>query len=123
MGKHGLRPAAELCYHKSHYAAQEIAQLAGYSVNTDAPFFKEFVVTCPRPVKDINAALFNDHNIIGGYDVSKNYMDRANQMLFAVPETKTKTEIDALIKALPKMGKEKGHGKKKRNKEKRRNPD
>ncbi len=57
-------------------------------------------------MKDINAALFNDHNIIGGYDLSKDYMDRANQMLVAVTETNTKAEIDALVKALAKVGKE-----------------
>lgn len=106
MGKHGLKRAAELCYQKSHYAAQQIAGLAGYSVNTDLPFFKEFVVTCPRPVKDINLALFNDHNIIGGYDLGKDYLDRSNQMLVAVTETNTKAEIDVLVRALAKVGKE-----------------
>jgi glycine dehydrogenase subunit 1 len=100
MGKQGLRRTAELCYHKAHYAAQKIAELPGYSVNTDLPFFQEFVVTCPRPVKDINAMLYDDFNIIGGYDLSKDYPDRANQMLVAVTETNTKPEIDDLVRGL-----------------------
>ena len=29
MGKHGLRGVAELCFHKSHYAAAEIGRLEG----------------------------------------------------------------------------------------------
>jgi len=47
LGKCGLRTVAELCYHKSHYAAAEIDALRGYVVDTRRPFFKEFVVKCP----------------------------------------------------------------------------
>ena len=52
MGKSGLRQVAELCFHKSHYAAAEIGRLKGFAVNPQAPtqpFFKEFVVRLPRP--------------------------------------------------------------------------
>ena len=44
MGKQGLRTVAEHCYHKAHYAAGRIAELPGYQVLSDRPFFKEFVV-------------------------------------------------------------------------------
>jgi glycine dehydrogenase subunit 1 len=100
MGKHGMRRVAELCYHKAHYAAQKLAELPGYSVNTKLPFFKEFVLNCPRPVSEINAMLYEDHGIIGGYDLSKDYPERGNQMLVAVTETNTKAEIDDLVRAL-----------------------
>jgi glycine dehydrogenase subunit 1 len=102
MGKHGLRRIAELCYHKAHYAAQKIAEIPGYSVDTRLPFFQEFVVACPRPVKEINASMFDNYNIIGGYDLSKDYPDRQQQMLVAVTETNTKTEIDDLVVGLAK---------------------
>src|SRR5207244_11261533 len=100
VGKQGLRRVAELCFHKAHYAAKLIEQIPGYSVNNFLPFFQEFIVTCPRPVKDINAALYDDFNIIGGYDLSKDYPDRANQMLVAETETNTKSEIDDLVRGL-----------------------
>jgi glycine dehydrogenase subunit 1 len=100
MGKHGLRRVAELCYHKAHYAAQRISEIPGYSVNTTLPFFKEFVVACPRPVGEINAKLLEDYRIIGGYDLSKDYPDRAGQMLIAVTETNPKDEIDELVDGL-----------------------
>ena len=48
MGKEGLRQAAELCYHKAHYAASLIDSLSGYSVRSDRVFFNEFVVNCLR---------------------------------------------------------------------------
>src|SRR5581483_7128649 len=94
MGKHGLRRVAELCYQKAHYAAKQIAELPGFSVNTTLPFFKEFIVTCPRPVHEINTALLEDYHIIGGYDLGKDYPDRTGQMLIAVTETNPKSEID-----------------------------
>ena len=100
MGKNGLRKVAELCYHKAHYAAEQISQIDGYSVDLTKPFFKEFVVTCPKPVSVINETLLEHYGIIGGYDLSKDYEDRKNQMLVAVTEMNTKDEIDTLVEAL-----------------------
>ncbi len=105
MGKHGLRRVAELCYQKAHYAAKQIAELPGFSVNTTLPFFKEFIVTCPRPVHEINTALLEDYHIIGGYDLGKDYPDRTGQMLIAVTETNPKSEIDDLVEALREITK------------------
>jgi glycine dehydrogenase subunit 1 len=100
MGKHGLRKVAELCYHKAHYAADQINQIDGYRVEMSKPFFKEFIVTCPKPVSEINEILLEHFGIIGGYDLSKDYPDRPNQMLVAVTEMNTKDEIDTLVEAL-----------------------
>jgi|AMZC01.1.fsa_nt_AMZC01003493.1_12 glycine dehydrogenase subunit 1 len=100
MGKTGLRRVAELCYHKAHYAAQQIDALDGYDVDMSKPFFKEFVVTCPKPVREINEFLLEHWGIIGGYDLSQDYEGRENQMLLAVTEMNTKDEIDSLVEAL-----------------------
>ncbi len=100
MGKHGLRKVAELCYHKAHYAAQQINALEDYSVDLSKPFFKEFVVTCPDSVADLNNALLDHWGIIGGYDLSNEYPTRKNHMLIAVTEMNTKDEIDTLVEAL-----------------------
>jgi glycine dehydrogenase subunit 1 len=105
MGKHGLKRVAELCYQKAHYAASEIARLPGYSVNMKLPFFKEFVVACPKPPREINRVLFENYGIIGGYDLGKDYPDRADQLLFAVTETNSRNEIDLLLEALTEAAK------------------
>lgn len=102
LGKHGLRQVAELCYHKAHYAAAEIDALAGYSVDSSPPFFKEFVVTCPKPASEINAGLW-ERGIVGGYDLSRDFPARSNQMLVAVTEQNTRQQIDALIEALKEV--------------------
>lgn len=99
LGKAGLRQVAELCYHKAHYAARKINNLPGYRVDLKKEFFNEFVVECPCPVTEINAAL-REQGIIGGYDLSKDYPHLGNAMLVAVTEMNTKEQIDAFAKAL-----------------------
>jgi glycine dehydrogenase subunit 1 len=104
MGRCGLRQVAELCYHKAHYAAAEIAKLEGYAVVTKRPFFKEFVVRCPRPVAEINRELLDDYGIIGGFDLSIPYPHLANHMLVCVTEMNTREEIDEFVQALAEVG-------------------
>jgi len=99
LGKRGLRQVAELCYHKAHYAAREIAQVPGFSVWQDKPFFKEFVVRCPLPVEDINEALL-DWDIIGGYDLGQVDPALADHMLLCVTEMNTRQQIDDLVAVL-----------------------
>ena len=96
VGPKGLAHVAELCYHKAHYAASQIAELPGYSLPFDAPFFREFVVQCPKSPSEINAALL-DAQIIGGLDVSDTI---PNGMLLCATEMNTKDQIDHLVQAL-----------------------
>jgi glycine dehydrogenase subunit 1 len=103
MGKQGLRKVAELCYHKSHHAAETINGLDGYSVDMSKPFFKEFVVTCPKPVGEINAYLAHEWGIIGGYDLAQDYPARQNQMLVCVTEMNSHEQIGALMIALEEV--------------------
>jgi len=96
MGKNGLRRVAELCYHKAHYAAENISKLKGYSLAFKQPFFKEFVVRCPQPLEKINRILRKE-KIIGGLDVS-HMVD--NGMLLCVTEMNSRQEIDRLVSIL-----------------------
>ena len=105
LGRTGVRTLAELCYHKAHYAAQRIAELDGYLVG-DKPFFKEFAVRCPAPVKKINAYLLEEWGIIGGYDLGLEYPHLEQHMLLCVTEVIGRQEIDSLVEALAEAGKE-----------------
>ena len=108
MGKHGLRQVAELCFHKSHYAAAEIGKLKGFMINPQAPmkpFFKEFVVLLPASAAEVNAHLRDRHGIIGGYDLGRDDPELKNQMLVAVTEVNTRASIDQLVSALGEIAK------------------
>jgi glycine dehydrogenase subunit 1 len=106
LGKRGLRQVAELCYHRSHYAAAEIGALPGIAVNPQAPakpFFKEFVVALPKPAKEVNAALLDAFGIIGGYDLGAHDPSLERQMLLAVTELNARPDIDRLVDALRRV--------------------
>jgi glycine dehydrogenase subunit 1 len=102
LGKQGMRQVAELCYHKAHYAAKEIAGLQGFKLWSPAPFFNEFVVRCPAPVGEMNEHLL-DHGILGGYDLGQDYPELANHALIAVTEMNSRDEIDLLVEALEEV--------------------
>ncbi len=99
MGKNGLRHLAELTYQKSHYAASQIAQIPGFSVDLERVFFQEFVVRCPVPYSDVNKHLEN-HGIVGGADVSESF---TNGVLFCVTEVNSRKKIDLLVAALREL--------------------
>jgi glycine dehydrogenase subunit 1 len=99
LGPQGLRRVAELCYQRAHMLAERIEALPGYSVESDEPFFNEFVIRTPRPPSEINARLL-ERGIIGGLDVR----DIRNRMLLCATEMNTTSEIDALLAALAEMG-------------------
>jgi len=100
LGKCGLRQVAELNYHKAHYAADQIDALRGFVVDKSKPFFNEFIVKCPKSVATINAHLLNEHGILGGYDLGRDYPHLKNHMLIAVTEMNTRDQIDELTQAL-----------------------
>jgi glycine dehydrogenase subunit 1 len=103
MGKYGMRTVAELSYHKAHYAAGLINELEGYEVVTGGLFFKEFVVRCPLPVSEINAALLNEYGIVGGYDLGRDYPELKDHMLVCVTEMNSRAEIELLADALAEI--------------------
>ncbi|MDR3341656.1 MAG: aminomethyl-transferring glycine dehydrogenase subunit GcvPA [Treponema sp.] len=98
MGKQGLRKTAELCWHKSHYAAGRIAALPGFSV-ANGTFFKEFLVTLPKNAESIAEKLYHK-NLVPGLPLSRYFPDRKNELLVCVTETNSRKDIDELVAAL-----------------------
>lgn len=104
MGKQGLRQVAELCYHKAHYAAEEIAALPGYE-RLLGQFFKEFVIRTPVRPAEVNVSLW-EQGIIGGYELGRDYPELDDCLLFCVTEMNSREEIDLLVSALGEVGRE-----------------
>lgn len=99
LGKKGFSQVAELCYQKAHYAASRITEIPGYSLCSDAPFFNEFMICCPKPVDEIKEHLL-EHGILGGYDLGQDYPSLLDHMLIAVTEMNSKEDIDLLVDTL-----------------------
>jgi glycine dehydrogenase subunit 1 len=102
MGKQGLQRTAELCYHKAHYAAEQIGALDGYE-RLFGQFFKEFVIRSAMGPAKVNAGLW-EHGIIGGYDLGTDYPQLTDCLLLCVTEMNTREEIDQLVGALDEIG-------------------
>ncbi len=100
IGKEGLRQVAELCLHKSHYAAERIADLPGYELAFDRPFFKEFVVRTPASPGEIVTRLAEE-GLLAGIDLERfPSLELENGLLIAVTERRTRAQIDRLVEAL-----------------------
>ncbi len=99
MGRRGLGEVAEQNAQKAHYAAKRIAAVDGYQIRFTAPFFNEFVVSCPKPSEEVLSKLA-DKKIIGGLALSRFFPEMKNEILVCVTETTTKAEIDSLVEAL-----------------------
>ncbi len=102
LGKSGMRQVAELCYHKAHYAAEQLSKIKGMELCFREPFFHEFALCLDRPAKDVNAHLL-EHGILGGYDLGQDYPSLKNNLLIAVTEMNTKEEIDSLVEVLSEV--------------------
>ncbi|MHC4941444.1 MAG: aminomethyl-transferring glycine dehydrogenase subunit GcvPA [Planctomycetota bacterium] len=102
LGRTGFTRLGEMVLARSHAAAERISELDGYAPAFEAPFFKEFVVRCPVPAAQINAAL-EARGIIGGYDLGRNYPGMEKSMLFCVTEMTSESHMDQLVEALKEI--------------------
>ena len=102
LGKSGMRQVAELCYHKAHYAAEQLGKIKGMGLCFSEPFFHEFALCVNRPASEVNAHLL-EHDILGGYDLGQDYPALKNHLLIAVTEMNTKEQIDSLVEALSEV--------------------
>jgi glycine dehydrogenase subunit 1 len=99
MGPQGLKNCATQCHHKAHYAARVLGEVPGCELAFATPFFHEFGLKLPRPVREVNRQLLQ-HGIIGGYDLGRDYPELQNTMLVCCTEKRTREEIDAFAEAL-----------------------
>ena len=99
LGKEGFREVATQCAQKAHYAFNELTKSGKYQPLFDKPFFMEFALKSDKNADEINKALRNE-KIVGGYNLSKDYPQYENAILYAVTEKRTKAEIEKLASAL-----------------------
>jgi glycine dehydrogenase subunit 1 len=96
LGKEGLKEVANLCLQKAHYAANLLEKSSKYELRFKHPFFMEFVIKSKVKPRVINDKLLHN-NIIGGYDLSKDYDKYSNDLLLCVTEKRTKEQIENLV--------------------------
>ena len=98
LGPLGLKETAELCLHKAHYAADQLARIAGLDLRFDRPFFKEFTIRVPGDPTALLSRLL-DAGFHAGLHLGRWYPELNDCVTLAVTEKRTKAEIDSLIAA------------------------
>ncbi len=106
MGPEGLQEVAELCTHKAHYLADQIAQLPGFSLaHPDAPFFNEFAVRCPFPASQL-LDLAAEQGFLAGVALNNPRLGSVgcdHGLLIAVTEKRTRQEMDQLVQVFAQI--------------------
>ncbi|NLM44786.1 MAG: aminomethyl-transferring glycine dehydrogenase subunit GcvPA [Clostridiales bacterium] len=99
MGKKGLREVAVQSTQKAHYALEQLTKTGKFKPLFNKPFFKEFAITGSVESKKVNSELLK-HNILGGYELEKDYPELKNSLLLCVTEKRTKKQIDKLAEVM-----------------------
>jgi glycine dehydrogenase subunit 1 len=98
LGGAGFRELARLNYDKSEYLKSNLEK-AGFGISFNAPTFNEFVVEFPPDFKKTHRRLI-DKKIVAGLHLAPYYPELANHYLLCVTETRTREDMDALIREL-----------------------
>ncbi len=99
FGKRGVQEMAIMNVQKTQYAKSQVAKLEGYELPFSAPVFNEFVVKVPGNAGELNRSLLS-RQIVGGYDLGRDYPELEGHVLIAVTEIRTKEEIDSFVQGL-----------------------
>ena len=98
MGKNGIREIAIQNLRKTQYAINALSNV-GVKLLFNGPRFNEFVI---RPKCSIEELLrrCDKVGVIPGLSLQRYYPGLENSLLISITETKTKQQIDKLIKCL-----------------------
>jgi glycine dehydrogenase subunit 1 len=99
VGASGLREAATQSFQKTSFAAGLLGKVDGVEKIFSGPTFHEFALRLPVGIAQINDALLGD-DIVGPYDLGRDYPELEGVALFCCTEKRTREEIEALVESL-----------------------
>src|SRR5258708_29473000 len=102
LGKQGLRDAAYQNLAKARYGFDQLTQIPGVRAAFGAPIFNEFVLQT-KTAADVLQQRLLDRGVMAGLPIKKWYPELENASLWCVTETKTKADIDLLVKTFKEV--------------------
>jgi len=100
LGAQGMRDVAVQSTEKAHYLARRAAQVPGVSLaHGEAPFVREFTLRLPGPAGSFLRAA-EKRRILAGVPIARFDASRANDLLVAVTEKRTREEMDRYVETL-----------------------
>jgi glycine dehydrogenase subunit 1 len=98
LGKTGIRKLASLNHDKAEHLKRELVK-AGFKLPFASPTFNEFVVELPKGSERKHEQLLGK-KIVAGLPLATYYPTMPQAYLMCVTETKTRADLDALVKEL-----------------------
>jgi len=98
LGATGIRELSQLNHDKAEYLKSRLVH-AGCKIPFESPTYHEFVVEMPPGYEETYARLL-EKKIVAGLPLEAYYPKLKNHYLFCVTETKSKEDLDVLVKEL-----------------------
>jgi glycine dehydrogenase subunit 1 len=98
LGASGIRELSRLNHDKAEYLKKQLRS-AGCKVSFASPTFNEFVMEMPPGFEKTQGRLL-DKKIVAGLSLETYYPELKNRFLFCVTETKSKEDMDRLVKEI-----------------------
>ena len=99
LGPRGLRQVAAASHARTRNLVRQLGEL-GLKPLFDAPFFHEAAIDLGRSAEAVLEYLYEQENIIGGYDLARADERLAHAMLICATETKTAADCTRYVEAL-----------------------
>ena len=93
LGYDGLRSVACRSQRNTAWLAEALTAIDGVTRLFDGPHFHEVALRLDRPVAPVLEALA-DEDILGGYDLSRDYPELGDALLVCATETKTDADLE-----------------------------
>lgn len=99
VGQEGLRQTAAHSHSNTQQLVEKLCAIEGVEKIFDRPCFHEAVLSLPKPVSEVLAAL-DQRGVLGGFDLSQDYPELGNAILVCATETKTEDDLEHYAAAL-----------------------
>ncbi|MDC0178693.1 aminomethyl-transferring glycine dehydrogenase subunit GcvPA [Woeseiaceae bacterium] len=102
LGHQGLSRVALTSHRQTANLIDLLTQIDGVELLFDGPHFHEAAIRLDHPVTSVLQALAA-RNILGGYDLSRQYPEFGNALLVCATETKTQADLDNYASSLQEI--------------------
>ncbi|MFP4560568.1 MAG: aminomethyl-transferring glycine dehydrogenase subunit GcvPA [Thiohalorhabdus sp.] len=102
VGEEGLKQAAGVSHTNTRKLVDRLTAIDGVERRFDGPFFHEAALRLPKPAGKVVEAL-QDHGILAGFDLGREYDGLDDTLLVCATETKTDADLDAFAEALKEV--------------------
>lgn len=102
MGPVGLERVAAACHANTRRLAERLTAIGGVEQVFTRPFFHEVLLRLEQPVDEVLGELA-EADLLGGYDVGRDFPELKNCLLVSVTETKQESDIETYAGQLERI--------------------